>query len=139
MSLTITHKYLRNFLDNLSEENFEDFLMELQFSTLIVPVNEFDGVPVITFNKEEYVPLFTDLNEFNKLKNHEEFTVADHEFNYYLELLSSKSIPRFVINPDSEKFPIDGKILEVMQTNYIFEQDYQPFTTNEIRRIKNSY
>ena len=52
MNITITHKYLRNLIGNLSEENFEDFLMELQFSTLIVPVNEFDGIPVIKFNKE---------------------------------------------------------------------------------------
>ena len=138
MNPTITHKYLRNLLDNLSEENFDDFLVELQFSTLIAPVNEYGGVPVVEFNNKEYMPLFTDIHEFHKFKNHDEFTVVDHEFNFYLELLKSKKIPRFVINPDSEKFPITEEYLKFIEPNYIFDQEYQPFTTNEIRKIKDS-
>lgn len=138
MTLTITHKYLRNLLDNFSEENFDDFLVEMQYSTLIIPTNDFGGVPLIEFRKEKYVPLFTGMNEFNKFRNHDEFTAVDHEFNFYLELLSDRSIPGYVINPDSEKFLITDTILEHIKPNYIFEQEYQPFTTNEIRRIKNS-
>ena len=33
MTLTIAHKYLRELLNNLSEDNLDDFLLELQFSS----------------------------------------------------------------------------------------------------------
>lgn len=138
MNQTITHKYLRYILDNLSEENFSDLLVELQYSTLIIPANEHDGIPIIEFNKEQYIPLFTDIHEFEKFKNEEDFMAVDNDFNVYLEMLACEEFPGFVINPDSEKFPIKKEILRHMKPDYIFEQDYEPFTTNEIRKFKNS-
>lgn len=138
MNQTITHKYLRYILDNLSEENFSDLLMELQYSTLIIPANEYDGIPIVEFNKEPYIPLFTDIYEFEKFKNEEDFMVVDNDFNVYLEMLGCEDFSGFVINPDSEKFPIKKEILKHMKPDYIFEQDYEPFTTNEIRRLKAS-
>lgn len=138
MNQTITHKYLRHILDNLSEENFNDLLVELQYSTLIIAANEHDGIPIVEFNKEPYIPLFTDIHEFEKFKNEEDFMAVDNDFNVYLEMLACEEFPGFVINPDSEKFPLKKEILKHMKPDYIFEQDYEPFTTNEIRKFKNS-
>ena len=138
MNQTITHKYLRHILDNLSEENFNDLLMELQYSTLIIAANEHDGIPIVEFNKEPYIPLFTDIHEFEKFKNPEDLMAIDNDFNVYLEMLDCEEFPGFVINPDSEKFPIKKEFLRHMKPDYIFEQDYESFTTSEIRRLKNS-
>ena len=117
MTLTITHKYLRNLFDNLSEENFDDFLIELQYSTLIVPVTEYGGVPII----EDKVPLFTDLHEFHKFNVGEEYQPVTHHFNRYLELLSEKTAEGFIINPDSERYIITEDILNIIEPNYIFD------------------
>lgn len=135
MTLTITHKYLRNLLDNLNEDNYDDFLVELQYSTLIVPVTDWNEVPVI---EEKYLPLFTDLNEFDRFSSDGEYHPVDHDFNYYLELLIRNEAPGFVINPDSENFRFSDEILERIEPNYIFDQEYDVFTTNEIRKLKNS-
>ena len=134
MTLTITHKYLRNLLDNLSEENFDDFLIELLYSTLIVPVTEYNGVPII----EGKVPLFTDLHEFHKFNVEDEYQPVTHHFNDYLELLSEKTTEGFIINPDSERYIIPNDILNIIEPNYIFDHEYQVFTTREIRHIKDS-
>ena len=138
MTMTITHKYLRDLLDNLSEENFTELLMELHFSTLVMPATEYSGVPIVELKNEPYIPLFTDFDEFNKFKSHEDYMAVAHEFNDYLEFLERDSTLCFIINPGSEKFPITAEILEYMEPNYIFDQDYQPFTVKEIREIKNS-
>ena len=103
-----------------------------------MPANENDGVPIVEFEGEQYLPLFTDIHEFNKFKSHEEYMAVDNDFNMYLELLYSEKSPRFVINPDSERFPITRDILKYMEPNYIFDQEYQVFTAKEIREIKNS-
>lgn len=65
MNQIITNKYLRNLLNNLSEGEFDDYLVEIQYSTLIVPTNEFSGIPLFEFRKEKHVQLFIDINEFN--------------------------------------------------------------------------
>ena len=134
ITITITHKYLRNLLDNLSEESFEDFLVELQYSTLIVPVTEYNAVPTV----EGKIPLFTDLHEFHKFNDKNVFMPATHHFNYYLELIINGMTEGFIINPDSEGYAISKDILNHMEPNYVFDQEYQVFTTKEIRQIKDS-
>ena len=135
MDLTITHKYLRNLLDNLNDENYDDLLVELQFSTLIVPVSEYNGVPIVD---NKYLPLFTDFHEFDRFNQDNEYMPIDHEFNYYLHLLKDRKVKGFVINPNSENYKFTREILKDLMPNHIFDQEYQVFTVNEIRQIKNS-
>ena len=134
MTRTITHKYLRNLLDNLNDENYDDFLVELQYSTLIVPVGDV-GLSMI---KNKYLPLFTEFYEFDKFNRNEKYQPAIHDFNFYLELLKNDIVEGFIINPESEKFQISKDILKSILPNYIFDQEYQVFTANEIRQIKDS-
>ena len=134
MTRTITHKYLRNLLDNLNDENYDDFLVELQYSTLITPIGDV-GLSMI---KNKYLPLFTEFYEFDKFNRNEEYQLAVHDFNFYLELLKNDIVEGFIINPESEKFQISKDILKSILPNYIFDQEYQVFTANEIRQIKDS-
>lgn len=135
MTLTITHKYLRNLLDNLNDKNYDDFLMELQYSTLIVPASCYNEVPTV---ENKHVPLFTDFHEFDKFNRGNEFRPVDHDFNDYLYLLKDRKVQGFTINPDSENYRFSRGILKHIFPNHIFDQEYQVFTTNEIRQIKNS-
>lgn len=134
MTVTITHKYLRNLLDDLSEKNHDDLLMELQYSTLIVPISDNSNVLLI----EGRIPLFTDFPEFDKFEKGNKYMPVAHHFNDYLGLLMERRIDGFIINPESESYVISQEILNVMEPNYIFEQDYQPFTVKQIRQIKES-
>ena len=134
MTRTITHKYLRNLLDNLNDENYDDFLVELQYSTLITPIGDV-GLSMI---KNKYLPLFTEFYEFDKFNRNEEYQLAVHDFNFYLELLKNDIVEGFIINPESEKFQISKDILKSILPNYIFDHEYQVFTANEIRQIKDS-
>lgn len=134
MTLTVTHKHLRKILDNPNNYSHEDFLMELKYSTLIAPGG--DDIPYI---RNRLIPLFTDIYEFNKFKNSEGYRCVPHEFNDYLELSRNYDlICGFIINPDSEKFVLSREFLEDMDADYIFDQDYRPFTVREIRRLKDS-
>ena len=135
MTLTIAHKYLRELLNNLSEENFDDFLLELQFSSLYIPVTEFSAIPIMD---NGCIPLFTDHYELMKYDQEHEFHAVDHEYNYYSDLLYRLKLSGFVINPGSENFEISGELLRRMKPNSVFSYDYQPFTVNEIRKIMNS-
>lgn len=134
MTLTIIHKHLRSILDNLNEDNWDDLMMELKYSTLIAPAG--DDLPL---TENRYIPLFTDIHEFNKFNRDNKYRHVPHEFNDYLEILGISDLIRgFMINPDSEKFTLSREFLEDMGTDYIFDQDYQPFTSHEIRKLKNS-
>ena len=72
-------------LENLNEENQDDLLVELQFSTLPIPINEKGDVPIIRLDNELYVPLFTDMEEFNKSGKLNEFQAISNDFDFYLK------------------------------------------------------
>ena len=109
-------------------------MMELKYSTLIAPAG--DEVPL---TENRCIPLFADIYEFNKFNTEDKYRHVSHEFNDYLEILGiSDRIHGFMINPDSEKFTLSREFLEGMDTDYTFDQDYQPFTAREIRKLKNS-
>lgn len=134
MTLTVTHKHLKKILDSLNDPNQEDFIMELRYSTLIAPAG--DDIPYI---QNRFILLFTDIYEFDKFNSKDEYRCVPHEFNDYLEILTiSDRIEGFIINPDSEKFILSRDFLEDIDADYIFEQDYLPFTVREIIMLKNS-
>ena len=107
MNLTITHKHLRNILDNLNEDNHDDLLMELKFSTLIAPAGD-----NVSYLEGRHIQLFTDIYEFDKFNRNHECRPVSHEFNDYLKMMKSKLVPGFILNPDSENFMISKDILD---------------------------
>lgn len=65
-------------------EKNEDLLAEMQFSTLLLPVdidNKTLPFPVLKAEEKKYVPLFTDVNEYGKMEFKENFTLIPNEFN----------------------------------------------------------
>lgn len=139
MPATVTNDYLRKEFDNFEKnEELGNLLEELKYSTLIVPMdNERGGCAMISMKGKSFIPLFTDIHEYNKVSFGENYSPEFFEFNFYLELIK-EGVYGYIINVESERFPITKELLDFMDTDYRFDLDYQPFTLKEIRRIYDS-
>ena len=140
MAATVTNEHLRNEFDNFEKTgDFGNLLEELRFSTLIVPVDHNEkGFAMLEMAGETYIPIFTDIHEYHKVPFGTSFRPESFEFNFYLEILQRGDIGGFVVNVGSERFPIINEFLKIMDVDYMFDLDYQPFTHKEIARIHDS-
>lgn len=117
---TITHNHLRKILEDnyefvrndgdISDEDFEMLLYELFYSTLIVPSSRVDGevFPILIGddNGNSFMPLFTDLAEYEKaFSNRENIHPIVSDFDTYMNL----GIDGIVINPTCEQFSFSSK------------------------------
>lgn len=117
---TVTHKHLRKILEDnydfvrndgdISDEDFEMLLYELFYSTLIVPTSSVEGeiFPIIIGdgNGNSFMPLFTDLVEYEKaFANKEDIHPIVSDFDTYMNL----GIEGIVINPTCEQFSFSSK------------------------------
>ena len=140
MTETITHKYLKRQLEIFEEtEDLDNLFKELQFSTLLLPVyadGDIVSFPLLAFEDEKLVPVFTDIHEFNKVSFTGDLKLVPYDFNFYLELLDE--VDGIVIDVEGERFPLTKEIKDFMDTNYIFDYDPQVFTLKEIKQIKDS-
>lgn len=137
MPTTVTNRFLRKELDNFEKTKDMDCIYgELKYSALIVAKN---GTEYTTVNVDgnEFIQVFTDIHEYQKMKLSLEFQPKAYYFNFYIELLQ-KGYPGFIINPNSERFMIARDILDVMDTDYLSELDYQPLTFKETLEIYDS-
>ena len=141
MNRTITHKHLKRQFDIFEKsEGVDALLNELEFSTLLLPVNRqeesFDA-PVIYFDDMKYVPVFTDVHEFNKCDLRGEYRLVSNEFPFYLNLMN-QGVEGIVIDIEGERFPITRDMVDFFDINYSFDYDPQVFTLRQIRHIKDS-
>ena len=137
MPTAVTNRFLRKELDNYENtKDMENVYGELKYSTLIIPDNGKDFVK-INVDGKELIPIFTDIHEYQKQNLDVDFRPEAYYFNFYLELLED-GCDGFVINPKSERFIITREILNVMDTDYMFHLDYEPFTFKEIIEIYDS-
>ena len=137
MPTAVTNRFLRKELDNYENtKDMENVYGELKYSTLIIPDNGKDFVK-INVDGKELIPIFTDIHEYQKQNLDVDFRPQAYYFNFYLELLQD-GCNGFVINPKSERFIITREILNVMDTDYMFHLDYEPFTFKEIIEIYDS-
>ena len=139
MPTAVTNEYLRKEFNKFEmNEDFGNLIEELKYSTLIVPIDiENEGCVMVCMNDEEYIPLFTDIHEYQKVNFNESVHPEAFDFNFYLEILKMDSLG-FIVNIESERFPITQKFLDFMDTDYMFDLEYQPFTAKEIKRIHDS-
>lgn len=141
MTKNITHKHLKRQLDIFEEaEEIDALLNELEFSTLLLPLNNDEGhlgAPIVFFDDKEYIPVFTDVHEFNKFDSAGEFTLVSNEFPFYLDLLD-EGIDGIVIDIEGERFPLTKEIAKFFDINYSFDYDPQVFTLKEMKRIMDS-
>ena len=140
MQTTVTNEHLRKEFDDFEKtEELGNLLEELKYSTLIAPVDGvYEGFAMIEMAGNTYIPLFTDVHEYQKVKFDGNIRPKSFEFNFYLEILQKGDIEGFVVNVESERFPITKEFLEFMDTNYMFDLDFQPFTFKEIRNVYDS-
>lgn len=136
MITAVTNEYLRKEFDNFEKEKgLGNLLEELKYSTLIAPVDENKtGCAMITAGDEIFIPLFTDIYEYQKVDFKGNFHPEAFDFNFYLELLKN-GLHGFIVNVESERFPVTREFLDFMDTDYMFDLDYQPFTKKEISEI----
>ena len=139
MPTAITNEYLRKEFNNFElNEDLGNLIEELKYSTLIVPIdNENEGCIMVSMNDEEYIPIFTDIHEYQKVNFNESIHPEAFDFNFYLEILKAGALG-FIVNIESERFPITQEFLDFMDTDYMFDLDYQSFTSKEIRKIYDS-
>lgn len=141
MIRTVTHKHLKRQIDILEKtEGIDDLLAELQFSTLLLPVNMENNTlsfPLVQIEDEIYAPVFTDIYEYNKINMKENFTLVPNRFDFYLNLLDEK-IDGVLIDIEGERFPITKEFQKVIGNDDIFDYDAHVFTLKEIKQIKES-
>lgn len=89
MPTAVTNEYLRKEFNNFElNEDLGNLIEELKYSTLIVPIdNENEGCIMVSMNDEEYIPIFTDIHEYQKVNFNESVHPKAFDFNFYLEIL----------------------------------------------------
>ena len=141
MNRTITHKHLKRQFDIFNEtEEIDDLFAELQFSTLLLPVDiESDTLafPLLNFEDRKYAPVFTDVHEYNKCGQLDSFHLMPNEFDFYLNLLDEK-IDGIIIDVEGERFPLTKEIKAFVSPNSTFDYDPNVFTIDEIKQMKES-
>ena len=141
MNKTITHKHLKRQFDIFNEtEEIDDLFAELQFSTLLLPVDiESDTLafPLLNFEDRKYAPVFTDVHEYNKCSQLSGFHLMPNDFDFYLNLLDEK-IDGIIIDVEGERFPLTKEIRAFVSPNSTFDYDPNVFTIEEIKRMKES-
>lgn len=117
----ITHNHLRKILDDnyeylrgngeISDDDFEALINELFYSVLIAPTKTVNGetfpIWIGDENGNQFLPLFTDLAEYQKeFAGFEDFHPGSSDFDTFL----NAGIDNIVINPSSEQFafPVDA-------------------------------
>ena len=140
MIRTVTHKYLKRQFENFEKtEEVDDLLAELQFSTLILPISMENGsfnFPAVSFEDENYAPVFTDIYEYDKLNFSDDFIPVANDFDFYMNLLE-EDVDGIVVDIEGERFPITVEFKEFIKSNYT-DSNPKILTLKEIKQIKNS-
>ena len=141
MNRTVTHKHLKRQFEIFEKtEEIEDLLMELEFSTLLMPIdieNDTLSFPLLIIEDEMYAPVFTDVYEYDKLNFPENFILTPNKFDFYLNLLN-ENIDGIIINVEGERFPVTKEFQQFIEPNHIFDYDPQIYTLKEIKQIRDS-
>lgn len=139
MKKTITHKHLKRQFDIFEDsEDLTKLFAELQFSTLLIPASEENfnlSFPIMYMEDKRFLPVFTDIHEYNKCDVPEGFTLMDNEFGFYLDLLDG-DIDGIVVDVEGARFPLTREIRDFVNYNYAFDYDPNVFTLKEMKLIR---
>ena len=141
MDRTITHKHLKRQIDILeTTEDLDLLFRELEFSTLLLPSeieNRLFSFPTVTFDDKKFIPVFTDVYEYNKVGFNENFTLIPNPFDLYLDLLD-EGFDGIIIDVEGNRFPILSEFRDYFKSSEIFRQDTHFHTSDEVKRIRSS-
>ena len=117
----IKHEHLKTLLEDiflndnkLTEDYSIRLINELRYSNLIIPASrENDTLNFIIYQIDDlnYTPLFTDRDEFNKFYKGEDIRALDNPFEIYQNIIKTKEIDGFILNPSSQKYLIDRELI----------------------------
>lgn len=139
MNRTITHKHLKKQVDLLeTAEDLYPLFKELEFSTLLLPTkieNDILAFPTIDFDGEKFIPLFTEVYEYDKVNFTENFTLISNSFDFYLSLLDD-GLDGIIIDVEGVKLPILREFKDAVVPDQIFNQELHFHTIDEVRRVR---
>lgn len=151
MEVTNNHfKTLINQIDNFYSNNtnppedlFINFILELNVSNLLIPV-EYDGgnitfPHIVTDEGENLLPLFTDDSEM--LKYTSDFRPLENDISYYIGLVNDLGFNGIIINCESNRFCIDSDLLNHLEVEDEISHDkgFDELKLKEIAESTSNY
>lgn len=141
MNQTITHKHLKRQFETFEEtEDLSDLFTELEYSTLLLPVdigNDTLTFPILSAEGMNFAPVFTDIHEYNKCNIPENYIPDTNGFDFYLHLLDEK-IDGIIVDVEGERFPLTRELKQFIKPNDIFNYESITLTSEDIKKLKNS-
>ncbi len=139
MNRTITHKHLKKQVDLLERaEDLYPLFKELEFSTLLLPVdveNDILAFPTLDCDDEKFIPVFTDVYEYEKVNFTENFTLVSNSFDFYLNLLDD-NLDGIIIDVEGIRLPIPKEFKDAVEPDQIFNQDMHFHTMDEVKQVR---
>ena len=129
----VTHNHLKRLLGD--NPDFDDlcYMMELYYSSLIVPTFEAEGRTAFYLFSQELVPVFTDLEEYNRTYGGDrKLTPKVCDFDYIL----SANVD-LIVNPDSDSHIIETDLLQYKRETPYYEYDsvYVGYSCRELELV----
>lgn len=123
--MNATNTYLKksiaevnNFLKNSTDppmDMYENFILELEVSTLILPGfyegEQFVFPNIKTDDGKLLLPVFTDIDEYNKYLD-DEYEPIEYDFTFYINLVEELELDGIVIDCEGVELVIDSELLE---------------------------
>ena len=139
MNRTITHKHLKKQVDLLEKaEDLYPLFKELEFSTLLLPTmieNDILAFPTINCDDKKFIPVFTDVYEYDKVNFIENFTLISNSFDFYLNLLDD-GLDGIIIDVEGVRLPIPKEFKDAVVPDQIFNQDMHFHTIDEVKQVR---
>ena len=134
----ITHNHLKKLFEDKTKVDDEIIYQELDYSTLIAPTFNREGMDFLYLMGEKdskFIPLFTDLDEYNKIFADSDLVAQFHDFDYYL----SAGVD-LIINPASIGAKINLKEFEGKPDTPVLPVNFTrfSFSVNELKVLANN-
>ncbi len=144
--LTHTLEHAKLYIDDAEEipqELLLNLMAELRVSNLLIPAVEQDDEIIfenVIFEDDDttYLPLFTNLEEFEKHKGDDgEFEALSNDFELYLEIVKESSLDGIIINIEGMCIPFDREFLSEIPTGsaVTFTEGEEAYSAGELKDI----
>jgi hypothetical protein len=143
----VKHENLRRYIDefcrngeNPTEENMKNILGELKHSNLIIAASIPEKqMAIFDFEGKRYGFLFTDMAEYRKFFPDGDCGCQSFDFEFYKRVIDMGDADGFVLNPESEGFPIIKRMFDMIKE--FPEHKYCPdegYTASELKSLRDS-
>ena len=129
----ITHNHFLSLFDNNHVPDAQILRQELAYSTFIAPTFGHAGMDFLYLmgdKENKFIPLFTDMDEYYRLFDADDFNPMFHDFDYYLS-----SDMDLIVNPTSKGIKINVEQFHDMPETPVMPVDISrsTFSQNELK------